>query len=270
MSPADLLAALGHAAPDFFIIGVQKGGTTSLYNYLARHPAVLPASEKEIHYFTDHFRRGDAWYRARFPTRYRKWRRMLGLRARILTGEATPYYIFHPHAARRIEARYPDARIILMLRNPVDRAYSHYRYHVKLGVETLSFEQAIAAEPQRLAGELERMMADESYCSESYKLFSYLRRGVYIEQVRRWREYFPREQMLILRSEDFFADPARCFLEVTQFLGLPHHELPSYDTFNAGAEAALPAGMRQQLSEYFRPYNAQLRDYLGIDFGWDR
>lgn len=269
MRPGDLLGILGHAAPDFFIIGVQKGGTTSLYNYLARHPAVLPAMQKEIHYFSENFHRGKAWYSARFPTRYRKLRRMLELRARILTGEATPYYIFHPHAARRIRARYPHARIILMLRNPVDRAYSHYRYHVKLGVESLSFEEAIAAEPQRLAGEMEKMVADEHYSSEACKLFSYLRRGVYIEQVRRWREYFPREQMLILKSEDFFANPAQCFLAATRFLGLEHHDLRSYDTFNAGAESALRPETRRRLVEYFRPFNEQLYAYLGIDYGWD-
>ncbi|MCC6208464.1 MAG: sulfotransferase domain-containing protein [Gammaproteobacteria bacterium] len=260
---------LGHAAPDFFIIGVQKGGTTSLYNYLARHPHVLPATEKEIHYFTDNYSRGDAWYRTRFPARYHKIRRMLESRARILTGEATPYYIFHPHAARRIQARYPHASIILMLRNPVERAYSHYRYHVKLGVEKLSFEDAIAAEPKRLTGELEKMMTDENYSSEAYKLFSYLRRGIYIEQIRRWREYFPREQMLVLKSEDFFSDPAACFLEVTQFLRLERHDLSSYDAFNAGAESTLRPDTRQRLVEYFRPCNEQLYDYLGVDFGWD-
>lgn len=269
MRPGDLLKVVGHAAPDFFIIGVQKGGTTSLYNYLVRHPGVLAASEKEIHYFTDHYARGDAWYRAQFPTRYQKFLRMLEQRSRILTGEATPYYIFHPHAPHRVKARYPGARIILMLRNPVDRAYSHYRHHVKLGVETLSFEQAIVAEPRRIDGELERMMADESYCSEAYKLFSYLKRGVYIEQIRRWREHFAREQILILRSEDFFADPAKCFTDVAQFLGLQRHALPSYDTFNAGAESALGRDVRQRLLEYYRPYNVQLYKYLGVDFGWE-
>ncbi|MCC6301280.1 MAG: sulfotransferase [Gammaproteobacteria bacterium] len=270
MKPGNPSTLLGRAAPDFFIIGVQKGGTTSLYNYLARHPAVLPAAEKEVHYFTDNYRHGGLWYRERFPTRYHKFRRMLRLRARVLTGEATPYYIFHPHAARRIRGHYPGARIILMLRDPVERAYSHYRYHVKLGVETLDFEGAIAAEPKRLEGELEKMMADETYLSERYKLFSYLRRGVYVEQIRRWHEQFPREQILILKSEDFFADPAACFRDVVRFLGLGRHELPSYDTFNAGAESALSGETRRRLREYFRPYNAELYDYLGVDFGWDR
>ena len=269
MKPGDLLGVLGHVAPDFFIIGVQKGGTTSLYNYLARHPAVLPAAEKEIHYFSENFYRGEAWYSARFPTRYRKLRRMLELRTHVLTREATPYYIFHPHAARRISARYPRARIILILRNPVERAYSHYRYHVKLGVESLSFEEAIAAEPRRLVGEMEKMIADENYSSEACKLFSYLRRGVYVEQLRRWREYFPREQMLVLKSEDFFANPADSFLEVTRFLGLEHHDLSSYDTFNAGAESTLRPDTRQRLVEYFRASNEQLYDYLGVDFGWN-
>lgn len=157
-----------------------------------------------------------------------------------------------------------------MLRNPIDRAFSHYRYHVKLKAEGLSFEEAIEAEPHRLQGELEMMLKDEYYSSKNYKLYSYLKRGVYIEQIKRWYDLFPAEQILVIKSEDFFSNTEKSFNKVLEFLGLPKHALASYKTFNIGKETAMEQEVRSLLADYFRPYNQELFDYLGKDFGWDR
>src|SRR3990172_222546 len=184
------MKSMTHSNPDFFIVGAQKCGTTSLYNYLARHPCVLGATKKEIHYFSDLYDEGIGWYKSHFPSLLKKYSGILVNRRVLITGEATPFYIFHPHAPERIGKLFPHAKIIMMFRNPVDRAYSHYRYHVKLGAEALSFEDAIAAEPERLADELGKMIADEHYNSYNYKMFSYLKRGIYIEQLRRWLDLF--------------------------------------------------------------------------------
>jgi hypothetical protein len=255
--------------PDFFIIGAQKGGTTSLYRYLEQHPAVMRARNKEINFFGDHFANGFAWYLERFPTRWEMFRRQRELGCKVRTGEATPFYLLHPHAPRRVHAAYPKARIIVMLRNPVDRAFSHHAYHVKLGVESLSFEEAVAAEPERLEGELQRMLADDSYPGYNYKMFSYLERGLYAVQLERWFQYFDRSQVHVIRSEDFFSDPESCFVGVQQFLGLPQHKLESYRKFNPGRDTAgLRPDTRTRLLEFFEPHNRRLEELLQREFAW--
>jgi hypothetical protein len=261
--------SLVHSKPDFFVIGVQKGGTTSLYKYLIQHPCVLPTNEKEIHFFSDKYHKGYSWYSTQFPSLLKKYSCTIHNRHRVITGEATPYYIFHPHVASRIKYSSPNAKIIIMLRNPIDRAFSHYRYHVKLGEETLSFKEAIEAESMRLQGEMEKMLGDESYSSKNLKLFSYLKRGVYIEQIKRWYELFPEEQILVLKSEDFFSYTEESYNSVLEFLGLPKYLLTAYKTFNVGKEVSMDSEMRKFLMNYFRPYNQELYKFLGKDFGWD-
>jgi|SRR5690242_3518862 len=121
--------------PHFLIIGAQRCGTTSLFEYLARHPDVAPPSAKELHFFDSEYHKGDAWYRERFPS----------LRNGFITGEATPYYIFHPHTPTRVRDWNSKVKLIVLLRNPVDRAYSHYHHEVRLGTESLDFETALVA-----------------------------------------------------------------------------------------------------------------------------
>jgi len=159
--------------PDFLIIGAQKCGTTSLYRYLIQHPQIEPAIKKEIHYFDLNYNKPIQWYLNQFPA--------LKTQSDRITGEATPYYIFHPHAPYRIKEHMPDAKIIVLLRNPVDRAYSHYHYAVERYGETLSFEEALDIENERLAGEMEKFQKNPYYKSRNYRCFSYQKRGIYIE-----------------------------------------------------------------------------------------
>jgi hypothetical protein len=247
--------------PDFIIIGTQRGGTTSLYNYLSEHPRVAPARQKEIHYFSRQYDRGRDWYEAFFP-------RHRGLRGRI-TGEASPYYLFHPYSPQRVKDLCPDAKLICLLRDPVARAFSQYRLSVRNGWETLSFEDAIAAEQSRLAPELERLARLPYYESFSHGSHSYVSRGRYIEQLPGWMQLFGRSQLLIVRSEDLFEDAPSVYAEVLAFLGLPDHELRSYERFNAGAEAEqIAPETRRSLVDHFRGYNEELYRFLGRDFGW--
>lgn len=240
--------------PDFLIIGTQRGGTTSLYNYLVHHPKVAPAATKEVHYFTLFYDRGEEWYESNFP-RSRGWRKRV-------TGEATPYYLFHPDAPERAGRLVPSARLIALLRDPVARAFSHYRHERRLGEESLSFEDAVAREPERLSG--------DPFADGSHQHFSYVARGRYAEQLRNWWQHFPREQLLILRAEDLYAQPDSVYAEVVSFLGLPGHRLRSYDVFNAGAELeGIPEDAKRSLYEYFRPYNAELYELIGRDMGWE-
>jgi hypothetical protein len=261
--------------PDFLIIGTQRGGTTSLYHYLKTHPCMEPTTVTDTHFFDKKFNKGLIWYRGHFPTRLGKYYSQRVRQQPFVTGEASPSYLFHPHAPGRVAQLLPGARLIVLLRNPVDRAYSQYFHAIELGHESLSFEEAIEGEEERTARERERILADERYYSHAYKHRSYLTRGIYVEQLRAWMELFGREQFLILKSEDFYADPAGTFKQVLAFLQLPETEPVlnkreykhySHNTYSSEMDPAL----RQRLIEYFRPHNARLYDYLGVDFGWDR
>jgi hypothetical protein len=262
------LTSTGRLLPDYLIIGTQRGGTTSLYKYLVRHPAAAHALTKELRFFDLNYGRGLAWYRSRFPSRrYRALLRRRGVD--LVVGEASPDYLFHPHAPRRIREALPRVKLIVLLRNPIERAYSHYWHQVRRGHETLSFDDAVARETERLEGELERMLLDPSYLSYERHHHSYLARGVYVDQLRAWMDLFPREHFLIERSEDFFEHPPLVFKRVLEFLGLPDMQLEEYETFNAFTSGAMNPTTRQVLLDYFQPHNARLYQFLGRDFGWD-
>ncbi len=248
--------------PSVLIIGAQKGGTTSLFNYLVRHPDVLPPFGKEIHYFDLHYARGVQWYRGRFPYGYR-------LRGGVLTLDASPYYLVHPHAPERAARLLPDTKLIALLRNPVDRAFSHYQHEVRGGRETLSFGEAIEKEPERLAGEEERLRADPGYYSFNHHRHSYTRRGHYVEQLRHWVEHFPRSRLLVLQSERLFRDPAAATGAVQEFLGLRPHRGGPYQAFLQGKyRREMSPELRQRLVAYFEPHNRELYQWLGEEFDW--
>jgi hypothetical protein len=250
--------------PDFIIIGGKKCGTSSLYNYLARRPDVASAFRKEVHFFDEARERNRLRYRAYFPVRTGRGK------SRRMTGEATPYYLFHPLAPARVRKVVPEAKLIAVLRNPVDRAYSHYHHELRRGTEDLSFEEAVGREVERLEGEREKMLRKCGYDSLQARRYSYLSRGVYVDQIQTWREHFPEEQLLILRTEDLFENPQAALGRTLDFLGLPHLEGVNLSKDNRGGYLEIDPATRERLIEYFRPHNERLYEYLGRDFGWDR
>lgn len=253
------------AMPDFLIVGTQKGGTTSLFNYLIQHPKVHAPFRKEIKFFDSNYFNGLPWYQAHFPLRSKL------IRDQALTGEATPYYMFHPTAPERIAQAVHQVKIIVLLRNPVDRAYSHYQHMVRAERETLSLEDALDKEPERLAGEAEKIAADLYYPQATHIYFSYLARGRYIEQLPKLFSLFTPERVLVLKSEDLYISPTSVFLQTLDFLGLPHWEPPRYEVFKQGTyDQKLDQRLRQRLVDYFRPYNQQLYEFLGRNFEWDK
>lgn len=253
--------------PDYVLIGAQKCGTSFLYDLLTQHPYVEPATRKEVHYFDIHYSKGIDWYRGHFPQPTWKEGR------RFITGEASPYYVFHPHAARRVAEILPNARLIVLLRNPVDRAYSGYHQSVRRGNEPLTtFEAAIEMEGTRLRGEREKMLKDENYFSFRYQKFSYLSRGVYVDQLVTWSRFFGRDQMLVLKSEDLFDQMQDTLERVLDFLGLPRWMPKLFSkalkASDNGYYPPMNTSTRQELHAYFKPYNQRLYEYLGVDFGW--
>jgi hypothetical protein len=268
--------------PDFIIIGVQKGGTTSLYNYLIQHPCVASAFAKEVHFFDNHtpahnYGKGMAWYRSHFEYGGYKLYKKLVYGQNLITGEGSPDYIFDTHAPQRIAARMPPVKLIALLRNPIDRAYSHYLHNVKasnsydVGREDLSFEEAIDREEDRLHGEKEKLLQDESYFSYNYMHYSYLSRGMYADQLKTWFDLFPKEQILVVSSEDFFANPSHIFQQVLDFLKLPAWHLTQYSSYNSRNKdtVGINPATREHLVDYFKPHNQRLYQLLDLKFDWD-
>jgi hypothetical protein len=255
--------------PDYLIIGAQRAGTTSLHRYLAQHPGVRTMLRtKGVHFFDTAYGRGMSWYASRFPTRLTAWwvARRHGVELR--TGEASPYYLFHPHVPHRGAEHLPRVKLSALLRDPVGRAYSHYQHEVARGFETLSFEEAVEAEPVRLAGETERMLADPGYHSFAHQHHSYLARGCYAEQLERWRARFDDRQLLVLSSERFFAEPEASFRRVLEFLELPAFTPDAFEKHNAHHYRRMGAEVHARLVEHYRELNATLYESLGDDFGW--
>jgi hypothetical protein len=266
-----LATASARPVPEVLILGAQKGGTTSLFSYLVRHPAVLAPFRKEVHYFDLNFRWGHRWYRAHFPTERERARRQAELGREPLTLDASPYYLFHPRAPERAAAVTPGARLLVVLRDPVDRAYSHYHHELRAGREPLSFEEAIEAEEARLRGEEARLRVDHRYYSYNHHRYSYLTRGLYARQLRAWLARFPADRLHVVVSEDLFREPARTLAEVHAFLGVDEEPLREYVTFGVrGAYAPMAAETRSRLAAYFAPHNQELFDLIGRTADWSR
>lgn len=255
------------ALPGALVIGAQRCGTSSLYRYLSDHPAVASPLRKEVGYFSRSYHCGDGWYRAHFT-----W-----VASRRLSFEATPDYLLHPLAAERVAERLPGARCVVLLRDPVARAYSHHRHMVRLGYETLDFEDAIAAETRRIEPDLDRLTEDPFHDPRALLRFSYVARGHYADQLRRWFDHLPRNRFLVVRSEDFYADTVRWFADITAFLGLPPWRPPSFPNVSATRpvgptgqpEPTGPSGpTRAALANLFRKPNADLAELLDLPAPW--
>ncbi len=255
--------------PDFLILGASRCGTTSLHYYLNIHPAISMA-RKEVHFFDLFYNNGIGWYRQFFPTLFYKYYCEIIHSQKLLLGEATPYYLLHPLAPQRVSQFSPSVKLIVLLRNPVDRAYSDYWLQVKLGVETLSFEKAIDLEPERLKGEKQRIIIqDGRYYSFNHHRFSYLARSTYIDQILVWQRLFMPEQMLILRSEDFFEAPCTVYNKVCDFLNLPSYNLKSPQKHKSVDYLDMAKTTRESLNNYFRPHNERLYKLLNQNFEWE-
>lgn len=267
--------------PDFLIIGAPRGGTTSLFYYLSEHPRIVPSTTKELHFFDDHYAKGMRWYRAQFPTTVQKYYAEFIRKQDFLTGEATPAYLFYPHASERIAKTLPNVKLIVLLRNPVDRAFSHYWLLSRVNKEALSFEEAIKREQALMGPAREKILAEAKRASQEYRLFSYLTRGMYAEQLQHWMKYYPREQFLILKSEDMYSNPAETIQQTLAFLGLPNLEIQANKEYkqyrlpqkagylNKERQPEMKPETRQYLLDYFKPYNERLQEFLGRDFGWN-
>lgn len=254
--------------PNFLIIGGKKCGTTSLYSYLTAHPDVFPASQKELYYFHTCYHLGIHWYKSYFPTVFTK--ALHRLRGRpFFTGEATPDYLLFPSVAERVQRVIPDVRLIAILRNPIDRAYSYYNHNRRAGLEACTFDEAVDQEEERLAGTVSNELPTDPAKKFRVEQFSYKTRGLYADQLKAWGERFPREQLLVLSTEELQAHPEDTLRQALDHLGLPYHAPAEFKKLNAAPYPDMEPATRRKLSAFFRPHNERLYEFLGRDLGWD-
>ncbi len=243
--------------PNFLGIGVQKGGTSTLHSLLSKHPDVFLPASKELHYFTLHYSHSNTWYQDHFKDS----------RLHQMRGEITPYYIFHPLAPARIHANFPFVRLIVLLRDPVERALSQLFHSKRLGFEPLEPQEALRAEVGRLRDANSIIQCGGWHLS--HQEHSYIARSRYEVQLARYESLFANKQILILRSEDLFANPYSVWSRLQSFLGLSEIPLPSVLPKNTGRgeAASVPPELRVYLREQLHATYVAMKNLYGIC--WD-
>lgn len=240
--------------PDFLIIGETKCGTTSMFNYLIRHPQILDTygngntydeiyATKEIRFFDRYYNKGLDWYFSRFPEKA----------AGEITGEATPMYMYRTLAAQRIKQDLPDVKLIVMLRNPVDRLISNFQHNYKW-----------------VPGWKDTYPSLENYfnsCSD--RDYYLIEKGLYYSTIKKWLNYFPLEQFCIIKSEDVFTKPGESYQRVIKYLGLPHFSLDDYPVLRANEYEQISNELRTNLERFYRPFNKKLEKLLNQKFDWN-
>jgi Sulfotransferase domain len=254
--------------PDFIVAGAQRCGTTTLYRLLVEHPAIVrPLFHKGIGYFDVGYDHPWSWYRGHFPVapvaaaRTRRF-------GRPMTFDSSGYYMYHPLAPDRIAEHLPDVKVVVLVRDPVERAYSAHKHELVRGFETEDFETALALEPERLAGEVERMHANPSYQSFHHRHHAYVGRGQYADQIVRLQQALSPEQVFVIDANRFFDRPVEQFARLQEWLGLPVHNPAKVDKANARPRDPMPAGLRNRLMAEFEISDARLTGLLGAAPSW--
>ncbi len=255
--------------PGFLIVGAQRCGTTSMYRTLSQHPAILKAVlHKGVHYFDTGYDHGLAWYQGHFPLRARAAAVRRATGETPLAFESSPYYLFHPLAAARIHRDLPGVKLLILVRDPIERAYSAHAHELARGYETEPFERALDLEDHRLAGQAEKIISDPGYHSHSHQHHAYRARGRYAEQLERLEGLFGRDRMHVVDSGLFFDDPEWVYDHVLTFLGLHGHGYPVFERHNARPRSPMPEALRASLADYFAAWDEKLTGWLGHPPSW--
>lgn len=252
--------------PDFIIVGAQRAGTTTLFRMLSEHHQVTrPTLNKGVAYFDLNYHRSWSWYLGHFPLRRPA---LMPWRKRLVTFESSGYYMLHPLAPARIAADLPDVKIVVMLRDPVDRAHSAHRHEERRGFETEDFETALRLEPHRIEGEADRIVRNPTYASYELQHHAYLERGQYADHIERIAGSIGYDRIYIIDADRFFEDPAREFSALCQWLDLEDPHEVDARAWNAAPRAPLEPEMRTRLSAHFEPYDRRLEAILGRPPSW--
>jgi tetratricopeptide (TPR) repeat protein len=241
--------------PNFIILGSAKCGTTSLFEYLKQHPQILLPHKKEIDFFTKYFHRGKKWYLSHFPP-------ICNGKTNFITGEATTHYFDNFEVDLKIKEMFPNTKLIIMLRNPIDRTISDYYHHLNRGIETRTIPEIVS--------ETRSYLKTTTCKNLQYRRneFDYIIKSIYYPKIKRWLELFSQNQMLILESESFFKDPKNVMIKVFEFLELAPHSFNEYSRYNTGFYSKIEPNLIDNLEEIFYPFNRQLEEYLNRHFNW--
>ncbi len=259
--------------PDLILIGAGKSGTTSLFNYLNEHSCIVKPAYKEIGFFDDNFHLGLNWYRSLFPTKFTK-HNIETKYGNFLTFEETPWYIYRPWVIKRIHDILPSVKILALLRNPVDKAYSHYNMDktLKPARKTIkSFDEIIEDDIKNISKyeETHKKITDESF--NDLVQNSYLARGFYAKQLKPWFKAFNRNDILVVSSEELFTKTQKTLDDIFSFLNLKSEKIMNIDKKNVGVyDNAMPQHIRKKLLAYFSKYNEDLFDLIDARFDWDK
>ncbi len=253
-------------SPDFIIAGAQKSGTTYLYNLLVQHKDILPSTTKEVHYFDNNINKGDEWYLSHFPFKF--------FNTNKITGESSPYYLYHPLAAERIYNFDNQIKIILLLRNPVDRAISHLNMIINRHDIDFNFEDFCNIENEIIIQKLltEKLKRETITKSNIHQDFSFIQRGIYAPQVKKYMNYFKlHKNLLIIKSEDFFDNNKKTLDTIFDFLGVSVYKAKINLAVNnfSGEYNNNFIQCRKLLIKYYKHHNKELEDLLGLKMNWD-
>lgn len=253
--------------PDFFVIGPGRTGTTSLYHYLDQHPSLSKSAYDELGFFDVNFHLGLHWYRSLFPSIFTKYR-IKSKTNFFMTYDVSPSYVRRPWNARRIKNLFPNTKLIVVLRNPVDKTFSHYKLLSKTIGKVQPFEEIIKEEINNISKWNVDSKDDNYFATKVEK--SILARGFYAEQLSIWFELFSKNQILIVSSEKLLSDTKNTMNDIFQFLNLPQFEIPNTEKVNVSPPSKMNPDTRKLLIDYFKPYNKILYEFLNMTFNWDK
>ena len=254
------ITASSRVLPDFIIAGTVRSGTTSLYYNICEHPSVLSADYDEIGYFDSNYHLGINWYRSMFPT-HKHMNEVKEKTGNSITGEDTPFYFWKKEAAERILKDLPNTKIIMIFRNPVDRAYSNYNLGVRYKTEELSFDNAIDKEIEFLDEHSFRETVDSRR--------SYVSKGIYENQIRLWFNVFPRKQIHILSTEDMSNNPREELKEIFRFLDIDEYDIKQPQKQKVAKYKQMKKETRKKLLDFYKPHNERFFEMIQHEFEWN-
>jgi hypothetical protein len=253
--------------PDFLVIGAKRCGTTSLYQHLPEHPCISKSPYDNMGFFNDNFHLGVNWYKSFFPTTFTR-NKIKSKFGDFLAFDVTTKYMEEESTANNVYQTKPNMKIIIILRNPVDRAYSQYHLSVRQTAERRSFEDVVEENMNRLNKE-----SHEHYEIKprfSAKEDNYLKKGLYALQLRYWLKIFPRENILIVSTEEFESNQQIIYNKIFEFLNISKSEVKNTKKMEKGNYPPMKSETRNLLLEYFRPHNHELFELINMEFDWDK
>lgn len=250
--------------PKFLIIGAAKSGTTYAFNLLRQHPQLNLPKEKEINFFDYNFNKGTKWYRYQFPFK---------TKIEKISGEGSPCYMYHPHAPKRAFSYNPNFKLVIFLRNPSYRAVSNY--FMKMNFYNFEFnpERLLFIEEEINLGNLyeKNIIENENSSHKILRDFSFIRRGIYLFQIKRWYQYFPKENFLIIKSEDFYENPIKVLDQICDFLKIERYNgfNLKVDKYQGNYKNRVDEKIISTLKDFYKPHNEELEEYLNRKFNWE-